>query len=221
MTVLTLNQTIELLKRFAYLHMALGRNENNDHFFYGDSWELGASTSPKFALMHLVLDSTTKDGNLITRNFKVEFSDLVNKDENNELHVQSDTEQMCFDLLIYLGNIQDDGDLGITISKTSNLQPFTEEGDDERTGWGFDFSITGHVGNLSCALPIVPGNYFENNYIFVGGESAGNFEVLIKDQDGNVIETFNTSGEYVVTMLTRLKQVIGNTDTTFIQDIIN
>ena len=220
MTVLTLNQTIELLKRFAYLHMALGRNENNDHFFYGDSWELGASTSPKFALMHLVLDSTTKDGNLITRNFKVEFSDLVNKDENNELHVQSDTEQMCFDLLIYLGNIQDDGDLGITISKTSNLQPFTEEGDDERTGWGFDFSITGHVGNLSCALPIVPGNYFENNYIFVGGASAGSFTVEIKDQDGNVLQTFTTSGEYVVEVLNRVRDTITANTATIIDPIV-
>ena len=220
MTVLTLNQTIELLKRFAYLHMALGRNENNDHFFYGDSWELGASTSPKFALMHLVLDSTTKEGNLITRNFKVEFSDLVNKDENNELHVQSDTEQMCFDLLIYLGNIQDDGDLGITISKTSNLQPFTEEGDDERTGWGFDFSITGHVGNLSCALPIVPGNYFENNYIFVGGASAGSFTVEIKDQDGNVLQTFTTSGEYVVEVLNRVRDTITANTATIIDPIV-
>ena len=220
MTVLTLNQTIELLKRFAYLHMALGRNENNDHFFYGDSWELGASTSPKFALMHLVLDSTTKEGNLITRNFKVEFSDLVNKDENNELHVQSDTEQMCFDLLIYLGNIQDDGDLGITISKTSNLQPFTEEGDDERTGWGFDFSITGHVGDLSCALPIVPGNYFENNYIFVGGASAGSFTVEIKDQDGNVLQTFTTSGEYVVEVLNRVRDTITANTATIIDPIV-
>ena len=220
MTVLTLNQTIELLKRFAYLHMALGRNENNDHFFYGDSWELGASTSPKFALMHLVLDSTTKEGNLITRNFKVEFSDLVNKDENNELHVQSDTEQMCFDLLIYLENIQDDGDLGITISKTSNLQPFTEEGDDERTGWGFDFSITGHVGNLSCALPIVPGNYFENNYIFVGGASAGSFTVEIKDQDGNVLQTFTTSGEYVVEVLNRVRDTITANTATIIDPIV-
>ena len=50
---------------------------------------------------------------------------------------------------------------------------------------------------------------------------SGNFTVEIKDQDGNVIRTFNTSGEYVVTVLSGIQQVIGNTNTTITQDIIN
>ncbi|RTK92632.1 MAG: hypothetical protein EKK61_03630 [Rickettsiales bacterium] len=48
-----------------------------------------------------------------------------------------------------------------------------------------------------------------------------NFEVVILDQDGNIIETFTESGNYTVTLLTTLQQQIGNTNTTVIQNIIN
>jgi hypothetical protein len=50
---------------------------------------------------------------------------------------------------------------------------------------------------------------------------ANGFTVEIKDQNGNVIQTFNTSGEYVVTVLTGIQQVIGNASTTITQDIID
>ena len=43
----------------------------------------------------------------------------------------------------------------------------------------------------------------------------------IKDQDGNVLQTFVTSGEYVVTVLSGIQQVIGNTSTTITQNIID
>jgi len=117
-------------------------------------------------------------------------------------------------------SIQDSNDLGITISKDITLNPFTEKHDDEVTGWGFEFTVTGHVGDLSCAIPVMSGNYFENNYIFVGGQNAGNFTVEIKDQDGNVLQTFNTSGEYVVTVLSGIKDTITSNVTTITDDII-
>lgn len=221
MTLLTLSQNVELFKKFAYLHLNLGRGESNEHFFFGDSWEIGASDAPKYPLMQVGLVSDSTNLKTFTRTFRIEFTDLVKKDESNELYVQSDMNLVALDFLIYMERIQDSNDLGITISKDVTLNPFTEKHDDEVTGYGFEFSVTGHIGDMSCAIPVMSGNYFENNYIFVGGANAGNFLVEIKDQDGNVLQTFNTSGEYVVTVLSGIQQVIGNTSTTITQDIID
>jgi hypothetical protein len=47
------------------------------------------------------------------------------------------------------------------------------------------------------------------------------FNVNILDQDDNIIKTFLSSGNYTVNILSGIQQVIGNTSTTIIQDIIN
>jgi len=52
------------------------------------------------------------------------------------------------------------------------------------------------------------------------GGIAGGFVVEIKDQDGNVIQTFNTSGEYVITVLSGIKDTITSNVTTITDDII-
>ncbi len=221
MTVLTLSQNIELFKQYSYLCLLLGRGESYEHFFFGDTWEVGASTPPKYPLMQVGLTNSTTNLQGWSRTFRIEFTDRVKKGESNELMVQSDMELAAMDFLIYMERIQDSNDLGITISKDVTLNPFTEKHDDEVTGWGFEFTMTGHIGDLACSIPVMSGNYFENNYIFVGGANAGDFTVEIKDQDGNVLQTFVTSGEYVVTVLSGIQQVIGNTATTITQDIID
>jgi len=220
MTLLTLSQNIELFKQYAYLHLNLGSGESYEHFFFGDSWELGASTPPKYPLMQVGLVSDSTNLQTFTRTFRIEFTDLVKKGESNELYVQSDMNLIALDFLIYMERIQDSNDLGITISTDVTLNPFTEKHDDDVTGYGFEFSVTGHIGDLSCAIPVMSGNYFENNYIYVGGANAGGFVVEIKDQDGNVLQTFNTSGEYVVEVLTRVRDTITANTTTIIDPIV-
>ena len=221
MTVLSLSQNIELFKQYSYLCLLLGRGESYEHFFFGDTWEVGASTPPKYPLMQVGLTNSSTNLQGWSRTFRIEFTDRVKKGESNELMVQSDMELAAMDFLIYMERIQDSNNLGITISKDVTLNPFTEKHDDEVTGWGFEFTMTGHIGDLACSIPVMSGNYFENNYIFVGGANAGDFTAEIKDQDGNVLQTFVTSGEYVVTVLSGIQQVIGNTSTTITQNIID
>lgn len=220
MTVLSLSQNIELFKQYSYLCLLLGRGESYEHFFFGDTWEVGASTPPKYPLMQVGLTNSSTNLQGWSRTFRIEFTDRVKKGESNELMVQSDMELAAMDFLIYMERIQDSNNLGITISKDVTLNPFTEKHDDEVTGWGFEFTMTGHIGDLACAIPVMSGNYFENNYIFVGGANAGDFTVEIKDQDGNVLQTFNTSGEYVVTVLSGIKDTITSNVTTITDDII-
>ena len=93
--------------------------------------------------------------------------------------------------------------------------------DDDVASNYFDLTISSPLGNDACNLPIAAGNILNGNYIYVGGSMAGNFTVEIKDESGNVLQTFNTSGEYTVSVLSGIQQVIGNTSTTITQDIIN
>lgn len=220
--MLTLNQTIEILKNFSLKHKQLGKGTSNSHFYFGDKWEVNDNDDLNYPLLWVsLLPTQTDKSGLVTRKFQIDISDKVNPNESNENHVLSDTESICFDLLNYLEQVADGQDIGMLFGDTSELTDYTEDRDDTVSGWFFTVEIKSHQNNTSCNLPIVAGNILDDNYIYVGGTLAGGFVVEIKDQDGNVVQTFNTSGEYVITVLSGIQQVIGNTSTTIIQDIID
>jgi hypothetical protein len=220
--MLTLNQTIEILKNFSLNHKQLGRGTSNKHFYFGDKWEVNDNDDLNYPLMWVSLLPTQYDkSGLVTNKFQIDISDKVNKDESNETHVLSDTQSICFDLLNYLEQVADSGEIGMLFGSTSELTDYTEDRDDMVSGWFFTTEIKTHLSSSSCNLPMLSGNILDDNYIYVGGTTAGNFLVEIKDQDGNVLQSFDTSGQYVVTVLSGIQQVIGNTNTTITQDIID
>lgn len=219
--MLTLNQTIEILKNFSLKHKQLGKGTSNSHFYFGDKWEVNDNDDLLYPLMWVSLLPTQTDKiGLVTRKFQIDISDKVNLDESNENHVLSDTESICFDLLNYLEQVADTADIGLLFGNTSELTDYTEDRDDMVSGWFFTVEIKTHQNNTSCNLPINAGNILDDNYIYVGGTLANGFTVEIKDQDGNVIQTFNTSGEYVVTVLSGIKDTITSNVTTITDDII-
>lgn len=219
--MLTLNQTIEILKNFSLKHKQLGKGTSNAHFYFGDKWEVNDNDDLLYPLMWVsLLPTQTDKSGLVTRKFQIDISDKVNLNESNENHVLSDTESICFDLLNYLEQVADTADIGLLFGNTSELTDYTEDRDDMVSGWFFTVEIKSHLQGSSCNLPITSGNIFDNNYIYVGGTTSGNFTVEIKDQDGNVIQTFNTSGEYVVTVLSGIKDTITSNVTTITDDII-
>lgn len=219
--MLTLNQTIEILKNFSLKHKQLGKGTSNSHFYFGDKWEVNDNDDLLYPLMWVsLLPTQTDKSGLVTRKFQIDISDKVNLDESNENHVLSDTESICFDLLNYLEQVADTADIGLLFGNTSELTDYTEDRDDMVSGWFFTVEIKTHQNNTSCNLPINAGNILDDNYIYVGGTLANGFTVEIKDQDGNVIQTFNTSGEYVVTVLSGIKDTITSNVTTITDDII-
>lgn len=217
--MLTLNQEIEILKNFSLKHKSL------NSFYFGDEWETDSTITPTYPLMNAILQGSSLTNNIVSRKYLIIISDLVNKDESNESQVLSDCELMCYDLVNYLRSIANLGTLGaFNVSKDISLTDFTERGDSEVAGHFFELTTNNHIGNYSCDLPINAGNILDDNYIYVGGNTTpitSSFIVEIKDQDGNVIQTFTTSGEYMVNVLTGIQQVIGNTTTSIIQNIIN
>lgn len=217
----TLNQTIEIFDQFSFKHKALGKNQSRSNFFFGDKWDVEGLAYPLCWISKL--PTVPDKSGMIIRKFQVDISDKVNRDKSNERHVLSDTEQICLDLIFYLEQIADTGDIQINIGEVSEITDYVEQRDDDVAGNYFTVELRSHVGDASCNLPIFDGTVFNNDYIYIAGSNAqcGSFVVEIKDQDGNVIQTFNTSGEYTVNILTGIQQVIGNTSTTIIQDIID
>ncbi len=216
--MLTINQEKELFEQFAVKHEAINT------FRYGDEFESEGKGKINYPLLNVILQGSENDNGLVTRRYLIVVSDLVDLDEANETQVLSDCELICFDLQNYLKQVSRGGLLGaFKVSDNISLTDFTDRNADAVSGHFFEISISTKMGAYSCSLPIAAGNILSNNYIYVGGTTtpSGTFLFEIKDQDGNVIETFTTSGEYTVNILTRIKQIIGNTDTTIIQNIID
>lgn len=219
--MLTLNQTIEILKNFTLKHKALGKNQSNNHFRFGDTWEVdGASAAPNYPLMwtSIIKTVTTKAG-LVTRTFQIDVSDKVNNDESNETHVLSDTELVLMDLANYLEIIADAGDVKMQLGEISQITHYTEGRNDAPAGCYFTVDIISHQEGTSCNLPIFDGNIFDGNYIYTNGSFGGGCSpVVIKDQDGNILQTFTNGGTYTVTIVSAIDG--GNATTVFTNTVI-
>ena len=213
--MLTLNQDIELLNQFAIKHKAI------NSFYFGNESEADTEVNIVYPFMNAILQNQSMVNGLITRTYLIIISDLVNKDLSNLNHVLSDTERICWDLPLYMRQVSNSGLIGsFKVDMNINVTHDVARNDDDVASNYFDLTITSPIGNDSCNLPINSGNILTNNYIYVGGTMTGNFTVEIKDQDGNVIQTFNTSGEYVVTVLSGIKDTITSNVTTITDDII-
>ena len=217
----TLNQTIEIFEQFFFKHKAFGKNQSRSNFFFGDNWEVGASGGLQYPLGWVSKLPTTYDKSGMTvHKFQVDISDKVNNDESNETNVLSDTEQYCFHLIDYIEKVADLNDFIINIGSVSEITDYTEKRDDKVSGNYSTVEIRSHNLNNSCVLPVFDGTIFRDEYIYIGGDIAGGFVVEIKDQDGNVLQTFNTSGVYTVEVLQQILDTITANTATIIDPIV-
>jgi hypothetical protein len=105
--------------------------------------------------------------------FRLFVSDLVNKDKTNRDIVISDCSQVANDFLYYMKKIVRDGTFpAFRCSTDIQLTDYLEAGVDEEAGVYFEFTMTGHIGNYSCNLPIDTGTILDNNYIYVYGNTT-------------------------------------------------
>jgi len=216
--MITLNQDIELFKNFALKHKGI------NSFYFGDESEADTNVEIVYPFMNVILQGSSVTDNVVSRKYMIVISDLVNKDISNINQVLSDTERICYDVPNYLRQVSNSKLLGAFKSDINiSLTDFTERNDDDVSGHYFDLTISSAVGNDGCNLPINSGNILDNNYIYVGGyinQIVGNFQVDIKDQNGNTIQTFYTSGTYTVEVLQQIIDTINNNTTTVIDPIV-
>ena len=216
--MITLNQDIELFKNFALKHKGI------NSFYFGDESEADTNVEIVYPFMNVILQGSSVTDNVVSRKYMIVISDLVNKDISNINQVLSDTERICYDVPSYLRQVRNSGYLGaFRFDPNIALTDFTERNDDDVSGHYFDLTISSAVGNDGCNLPIDSGNILDNNYIYVGGtinQIVGNFQVDIKDQNGNTLQTFTTSGTYTVEVLQQIIDTINSNTATVIDPII-
>ena len=215
--MITLNQDIELFKNFALKHKGI------NSFYFGDESEADTNVEIVYPFMNVILQGSSVTDNVVSRKYMIVISDLVNKDISNINQVLSDTERICYDVPSYLRQVRNSGYLGaFRFDPNIALTDFTERNDDDVSGHYFDLTISSAVGNDGCNLPISSGNILDNNYIYVGGtinQIVGNFQVDIKDQNGNTLQTFTTSGTYTVEVLQQIIDTINSNTSTVIDPL--
>lgn len=213
--MLTLNQDIELLSQFAVKHKAI------NSFYFGNEAEADTSLNIVYPFMNAILQNQSSLNGVISRTYLIIISDLVQTDKSNLNHVLSDTERICWDIPLYMRQVSNSGLLGaFKVNPNITVTPDDSRNDDNVASSYFDLTISSPIGNDACNLPINAGNILDNNYIYVGGSMSGNFLVEIKDQSGNVLQTFNTSGVYTVEVLQQIFDTITANTATIIDPIV-
>jgi hypothetical protein len=160
MKIQTINQLISVFKDIATRHYQI------NGFGIGDAWEVGASTEK----MHPVLwvnpvtasmPSSDNGYKTFEIDFEVRVFDLVNKDESNENNVLSDTIDVLKDIVTefkghpYYVNSQ------LNIIDDISFEAFTEEFDEEVSGWLCEISLMTPVLTTFCGIPATDITGFE------------------------------------------------------------
>ncbi|QDP49124.1 MAG: hypothetical protein Unbinned706contig1001_3 [Prokaryotic dsDNA virus sp.] len=160
MKIQTINQLVSVFKDIATRHYQI------NGFGIGDSWEIGADK----AYMHPVLwinpvtanmPSTDTGYKTFEINFEVRVFDLVHKDESNENDVLSDTIDILKDIIVefrghpYYVNSQ------LNIVDDISFEAFTEEFDEEVSGWLCEISLMTPVLTSFCGIPATDISGFE------------------------------------------------------------
>jgi len=150
----TVNQLISVFKDIAKRHYQI------NGFGIGDNWEIGASEAKMHPVLWInpIAASMPESENVGYKTFEIDFEvrvfDLVNKDESNENDVLSDTIDTLKDIITefkghpYYVNSQ------LNIVNDIDFDPFTEEFDEEVSGWVAELSLKTPVLTSWCGLPM-------------------------------------------------------------------
>ena len=144
-------QIVKLLNDIATNH------EMIKSFGFGDIWEEGATEQLESVVLwgidleHKIEKNTANQTATIDLNYKLLIMDLVDKGEDMENDVLSDTLQIALDVLAILDykTFQDKYSFSY-----SNIKPFTERLDSEYTGHEVDITFKIPFDNDVCQIPL-------------------------------------------------------------------
>lgn len=143
--MLTLNQIISQLRTIRENHAQL------NSFYFGDPFEMGASESEVYPIMGAALLPGTLAKRQKSTKLLLYVADLVNKDESNENEVLSDTELIILDVYAQLWEYLEEN--AIELSPDATFSSFTEEWDDEVSGWQIEINLNQFYSRDTCQVP--------------------------------------------------------------------
>ena len=152
MKIQTVNQLISVFKDISTRHYQI------NGFGIGDNWENGASGAKMHPVLWInpttaTMPSTDNGYKTFEIDFEVRVFDLVNKDESNENEVLSDCIDILKDIITefkghpYYVNSQ------LNIIDDISFEAFTEEFDEEVSGWVCEISLMTPILTSFCGIP--------------------------------------------------------------------
>ena len=150
---MTLNQIIVLFKDIA------DRHEQVKDFAAKQDFNIDADNAPKYPILVInptpaILPKTDNGFTSLTMAFDLQVIDLVNKDNNNELEVLSDTMQIINDIINELSTHPDYIEDGLEIVSDVTLEPLRGAYDSDVDGWKTSIEIMQPNKRSYCSAPI-------------------------------------------------------------------
>lgn len=199
-TAKTANQIKDSFQVLASGHLQI------NSFAYDQEFNQQAYPSFIYPLMFVDPLGGTLNGTIYTRTYRVAIADRVLKSEDNKLEVLSDTQLIILDVLAYWMKLGQNE--RFTITSTNTITPFYDKWGDEVTGHFVDIGIEEFYDFNSCAIPLsgsipTPPNPCKdarisvNSVVYGNAPSDSNFNVVVKDQDGDLVGSL-IGGEWIV-----------------------
>lgn len=145
---ITYNQIITQFETFATNHKQISE------FGKGDLWEVvqhNKLTDFTYPLLFVTDNGASVGNGDITNSFNVLVMDQAN--EEVEVEVKSDTLLILLDLLAYFDKLYTDNWKYVTITKSGNVESFTERFDDTLTGWTINIDLKQPLQYDECQIP--------------------------------------------------------------------
>ena len=152
---LSLNQIVSIFQ-----DLALRQKQVND-FFYGQSYDIGASRQMKFPYVAIenIQSTITKSANGFKEalyTFKIYCVDKINRGQSNYDEIISNTHFILDTMIQEVSQHQYYRDFNLSISNDITFTPVVEAFDDDVNGWEIDIVIKHPIRYTYCNTPITP-----------------------------------------------------------------
>lgn len=132
-----------------FLDFQLNHTQLKD-FGYGDFWEISQSEAVEYPLLWVCPIITPINDREILYTYRVLIADRISDGRTNAVEVESDTFQMCLDLIAAADQQQD---VEWELVPTYAIEPVREEMKDNVDGHMFDIIFKVDFNYDECAIP--------------------------------------------------------------------
>jgi len=174
---------------------------------YGDFSDISMDRATTYPLMWVSPQPCSIDGNQISYSYTIAIADRVDKERLNAIEVESDTFQICLDIL---AGANDQATItGWELAETSTLTPFVETWKDEVEGHMVTITLKVDFDYDKCAIPTISaitppsggacadGRVTVNTTFYNDVASGGALNVVVKNVAGSLVGSL-IGGEWIV-----------------------